>query len=92
MLDRKELKEIAQVQDAAACCVSLYLNVSPVTNPKGEFIIQFKNMVKKTVEGLDKNTLKIIKPPVMPARFPAEVPRASAFYLGQMLLTELTTC
>ena len=61
MLDRKELKEIAQVQDAAACCVSLYLNVSPVTNPKGEFIIQFKNMVKKTVEGLDKNTLKIIK-------------------------------
>jgi hypothetical protein len=38
MLDRKELREIAQMHDETAPFVSLYLNVNPLTNPKGEHV------------------------------------------------------
>ncbi|HXX58396.1 MAG TPA: Vms1/Ankzf1 family peptidyl-tRNA hydrolase [Thermodesulfovibrionales bacterium] len=61
MLDRNELKEISQVRDEAPCFVSLYLDVNPLTNPKGDFAIRFKNMLKNTVESLDKNVHKLVK-------------------------------
>jgi peptide chain release factor subunit 1 len=61
MLDRNELKEIAQMRDDAPSFVSLYLNVNPLTNPKGEYVILFKNLIRNTIEGLDKSVHRIVK-------------------------------
>lgn len=62
MLDHDELKEIAQMRDdSVPCFVSLYLNVDPVANPKGEHLIQFKNMLKAAAESLDKKVYKLVK-------------------------------
>lgn len=61
MLDRNELKEIAEMRDEDACYVSLFLNVNPLTNPRGEYAIQFRNMLKGTLETLDKGVYKTVK-------------------------------
>ncbi len=61
MLDRKELKELASTRDKDMSFVSLYLNVDPFANPKGEYIIQFKNMLKDTSDGLDKVIYKEVR-------------------------------
>lgn len=61
MLDLKELREIAQLRDDKACFVSLYLDVDPLSNPKGDYAIQFKNLLKKTAEQLDRDVYKIVR-------------------------------
>jgi peptide chain release factor subunit 1 len=61
MLDRNELKEIAEMRDEDACYVSLFLNVNPLTNPRGEYAIQFKNMLRGTLETLDKGIYRTVK-------------------------------
>ncbi len=44
MLSRKEIKELAAIHGDGNIFVSLYLNVNPLTNPKGDYIIHFKNI------------------------------------------------
>lgn len=61
MLDRNELKEIAEMRDEDACYVSLFLNVNPLTNPRGEYAIQLKNMLKDALETVDKGTYRTVK-------------------------------
>lgn len=61
MLNREELKEIAKMQGDETYFVSLYLNVSPITNTKGDYIIHFKNMLKNTIEGIDRAVFKKVK-------------------------------
>lgn len=61
MFDRNELKEIAKMHDSSDSFSSLYLNVNPLTNPKGEYVIQFKNMIKQTIEAIDKGVYTLIK-------------------------------
>jgi peptide chain release factor subunit 1 len=61
MLNRKELREIAAIHGNGSYFVSLYLNVNPVTNPKGDYVIHFKNMIRDISEGVDKKILKKIK-------------------------------
>lgn len=61
MLDRNELKEIAEMRDEDTCYVSLFLNVNPLTNPRGEYAIQLKNMLKGTLETLDKGIYRTVK-------------------------------
>src|SRR6266498_1969844 len=61
MLDRKEMKEIAQLHDDSPCFVSLYLNVDPLFNKKGDYMVHFKNMMKGKIEALDKSVYKIVK-------------------------------
>lgn len=58
MLSREELKNIAKMQTGDAFFVSLYLNVNPMTNMKNNYVIHVKNMLKNTVENLDKVVLK----------------------------------
>jgi peptide chain release factor subunit 1 len=41
--------------------VSLYLNVDPMFNTKGDYMVHFKNMMKNTVETLDKAVYKAVK-------------------------------
>lgn len=61
MLNRGELKEIAALQANDSYFVSLYLNVNPVTNAKGDYVIHSKNMIKDIAEGIDKKIFKKIK-------------------------------
>jgi len=61
MFSREELKEMAKLHGNGTYFVSLYLNVNPVTNPKGEFAIRFKNMLRETTESLEKPVLKEVK-------------------------------
>jgi peptide chain release factor subunit 1 len=60
MLDRKELKEIAALNGKNSF-VSLYLNVDPAFNTKGDYMVHFKNMMKTTIEKLDKSAYKKVR-------------------------------
>ncbi|MBI4689691.1 MAG: hypothetical protein HY754_05445 [Nitrospirae bacterium] len=61
MLNRKELEDIAAIRTNGGYFVSLYLNVNPVTNTKGDYLIHLKNMIKDIPEGDDKKIFKKIK-------------------------------
>ena len=61
MLSHEELKEFTEFTEEGKYCVSLYLNVSPVTNPAGEYITHLKNMVKEVSESTEKDILSKVK-------------------------------
>ncbi|MCK5506350.1 MAG: hypothetical protein KAJ10_14395, partial [Thermodesulfovibrionia bacterium] len=61
MLTYGELKSLSTFSGDGNVFISLYLNVNRLTNPKGDYIIHFKNMLKETEEKLKKNTEKKIK-------------------------------
>lgn len=61
MLSREELKNIAGLKGNGSYFVSLYLNVSPVTNPRGEYAILFKNMVKEVMGSLSRDVMRRVK-------------------------------
>jgi peptide chain release factor subunit 1 len=61
MLNRAELKEIASA-NGQGYFVSLYLNVDPAFNKKGDHLVHFKNMMKNTIDSLDKAVYKKVKP------------------------------
>ena len=60
MLNREELREIAEIHGNGNYFVSMYLNVNPVTNPKGDYVIHFKNMLRGISDGVEKKILKKI--------------------------------
>ncbi|NWF52826.1 MAG: hypothetical protein HXY47_07060 [Nitrospirae bacterium] len=61
MLSRSELKEVASIERRDGYFVSLYLNVDPMFNKKGDYIVHLKNMMKNTIDILDKNVYKKVK-------------------------------
>jgi peptide chain release factor subunit 1 len=61
MLSRTALKEIASLDKKDGYFVSLYLNVDPMFNKKGDYVVHLKNMLKDTVESLDKNVYKKVQ-------------------------------
>jgi len=61
MLTYSELKELSTMSGNGNFFVNLYLNVNPLTNPKGDYAIHFKNMLKATAEETDKDTEKKVK-------------------------------
>ncbi len=61
MLNRTELREIASMEGKNGFFVSLYLNVDPIFNKKGDYMVHFKNMMKNSIETLDKATYKAVK-------------------------------
>jgi len=61
MLNRQDLKEIAGIQSNSSYFVSLYLNVSPVFNQKGDYVIHLKNMIKDAADKTEKAVYKKIK-------------------------------
>ncbi|HEB75605.1 MAG TPA: hypothetical protein ENJ04_04580 [Nitrospirae bacterium] len=62
MLNREELKELSETRSEEDYYVSLYLNVNPVTNPKGEYVLHLKNMIKEVTEEIGKDVYKKVKP------------------------------
>ncbi len=61
MLDREELKELASIGGKDKYCISLYLNTDPLFNTRGDYIVHFKNMIKNTIETMDKSVYKRLK-------------------------------
>ncbi len=61
MLSMTELKEMSAYNGKGGYFVSLYLNVDPVFNKKGDYIVHLKNMIKSTTESLDKAIYKKVK-------------------------------
>ncbi len=58
MLSREELKEMAKIRGDGAQFVSFFLNVNPMTNAKDNYIIHVKNLIKNTMDTLEKDVLK----------------------------------
>jgi len=61
MLSRTELRDIASMGKKNGYFVSLYLNVDPMFNKKGDYVVHLKNMLKDKVESLDKSVYKKVK-------------------------------
>ncbi|MCL0084890.1 hypothetical protein M1N69_01875 [Thermodesulfovibrionales bacterium] len=61
MLSMTELKEIVSMEGKEGYFVSLYLNVDPLLNKKGDYIVHLKNMVKNAVDRVDKDVHKKVK-------------------------------
>ncbi|GMT47817.1 MAG: hypothetical protein IEMM0007_1383 [bacterium] len=61
MLNREELKDLSEIQGNENYYVSLYLNVNPVTNPKGEYVLHLKNMIREVSENTEKGVYGKIK-------------------------------
>jgi len=61
MLSREELKDIAKMKADNMYYVSFYLNVNPMTTVKDNYVIHVKNMLKQTVDTLDKSVMKKVK-------------------------------
>lgn len=58
MVNREELSEIAKMKGNGAYFVSLYLNVNPVTNPKGDYPIWVKSARKEAQASIGKEVIK----------------------------------
>lgn len=61
MLSLTELKEISSYNGKGAYFVSLYLNVDPTFNKKGDYIVHLKNMLKNSAESLDRAIYKRVR-------------------------------
>ncbi len=61
MVSREELRELEEITAGEHYYVSLYLNVDPITNPKGEYITHLKNLIKEAEENTPKEIYKSIK-------------------------------
>jgi peptide chain release factor subunit 1 len=61
MLNREELKDLSEIQGNENYYVSLYLNVNPITNPKGEYVLHLKNMIREVSENTEKGVYRKIK-------------------------------
>ncbi len=61
MLSRREVKEITAMEARNGYLVSLYMNVDPTLNTKGDYQVHFKNMMKNVSETLDKAIHKAVK-------------------------------
>lgn len=61
MLNLEEIKEMASVNPDGEYYVSLYLNVDPHTNPRGEYLISARNMLKETEGKLPREVFKKVR-------------------------------
>jgi peptide chain release factor subunit 1 len=62
MLNRDDIAKIAKIKGNGNYFVSCYLNVDPVHNTKSDYLIHIKNMLKESIEGLEKDIRKKVKP------------------------------
>ncbi|MBI5026535.1 MAG: hypothetical protein HZC12_07400 [Nitrospirae bacterium] len=61
MLTHSELKELSVISGNGDFFISLYLNVNPITNPKGDYVIHFKNLLKDIMGKVGKDIEKRVK-------------------------------
>lgn len=73
MFTYSELKQLSTVRGNGNIFVSLYLNVNPITNPKGDYIIHFKNMLKEVISGASKEVVKKVR---------SDIEKVEAYLIG----------
>lgn len=73
MLTYDELKELSGMSGNGNFFVSLYLNVNPITNTKGDYVIHLRNMLKENVEKVGKDVIKKTK---------SDIERIEAYLIG----------
>jgi peptide chain release factor subunit 1 len=64
MLTRAEITKLAKIKPDDRYYISCYLNVDPVENVKGDYLIHIKNMLKQASENLAKDIRKQIMPDI----------------------------
>jgi peptide chain release factor subunit 1 len=64
MLNYDEITKLAKIKADDKYYLSCYLNVDPVENARGDYLIHFKNMLKKASENLAKDIRRQIMPDI----------------------------
>ncbi len=60
MLTKEDLTRLHNLKDEGKLYTSVYLNVNPATNPKGEYFVTFRNLIKQESEKLSSSDQKLI--------------------------------
>ncbi len=61
MFTREDLTGLNTIKGNGELFTTVYLNVNPVTNTKGEYFIAFRNLVKPEIEKLSSSDQKAVK-------------------------------
>lgn len=61
MFTRDDLTRINNFRGEGDLLTSVYLNVNPVTNPKGEYFVAFRNLIKNEIDKLSSADQKLLK-------------------------------
>jgi len=61
MFTREDLTRINNAREDGKLFTSVYLNVNPVTNPRGEYFVAFKNLTRKEFDKLNAAEQKLVK-------------------------------
>lgn len=61
MFTREDLTRINNIGGEGNLYTSVYLNVNPATNPKGEYFVTFRNLVKPELDKLGSAEQKLVK-------------------------------
>ena len=61
MFTRDDLTQLNTLRGDGGLYTSVFLSVNPVTNPKGEYFVAFRNLVKAEIDKLDSAGQKLVK-------------------------------
>jgi len=61
MFNREDLTRLNSIREEGKLYTSVFLNVNPVTNPKGEYFINFRNLSKSEFDRLSSSDQKSVK-------------------------------
>ncbi len=61
MFTRDDLAQLNNLKGDGGLFTSVFLSVNPVTNPKGEYFVSFRNLVKAELDKLDSAGQKLVK-------------------------------
>lgn len=61
MFTREDLTRINSSRNEGQLFTSVYLSVNPVTNPKGEYFVTFRNLVRMELEKLSSAQQKVVR-------------------------------
>ena len=61
MLTKDDLNRLNSMKDEGKLYTSVFLNVNPVTNPKGEYFVNARNLIKQESDKLTNSDQKLIQ-------------------------------
>lgn len=61
MFTRDDLAQLNNLRGDEGLYTSVFLSVNPVTNPRGEYFVAFRNLVKTEIDKLDSAGQKLVK-------------------------------
>ncbi len=61
MFTRETLTQLNAIKGNGELFTTVYLNVNPVTNTKGEYFVNYRNLVKPEIEKLSNTDQKAVK-------------------------------